>query len=252
MAEVEKPLKWYKELATAKGRLKAGVFVVEGQRAVTQVAASSPGAIEHIVAAEGITIFPPGYPVRFVTEGQFRSISSMDTPQGMMAIVRFPEGIYSADLPPRPGPRILLLEDIQDPGNTGTLLRTAGAFDYSGIIMSRKCADPLSPKCVQASAGTVFSLWIRRTDNYAELALRLCQSGYILVAADLEGREDMSVLREEKRMLLALGNEASGLSPDLRQMASFRMRVPIAREKAESLNVAVCGAICMYESRKEK
>ena len=247
MTEGLKPLKWYKGLAAARGRLQAGAFLVEGPRAVSQIAAANPSSIEEIVAVEGTGGHPAGYPVRLVSESQFRSISNTDTPQGILAVVRSPYEIYSAQLPDAPGPRILLLEDIQDPGNAGTLIRTAAAFDYSGIIMSNRCADPLSPKCVQSSAGAVLSLWIRRTEEYLTLARRILESGYTLVAADLEGDEDMSPLGR-RPLVVALGNEASGLSQTLRRMASCRLRVPVASDKAQSLNVAACGAICMYES----
>ena len=155
---------------------------------------------------------------------------------------------YSDRLPDNTGAKILLLEDVQDPGNVGTLIRTAAAFDYSGVILTEKCADPLSPKCVQSTAGTVFSLWIRRTARYLELAEELKHSGYSLVAADLGGVEDTSVLQRRNKLLLALGNEASGLSDSVLNASDYRLRVPTIRGKAESLNVAACGAICMYLS----
>ena len=79
----------------------------------------------------------------------------------------------------------------------------------------------------------------------------LKQRGYFVVAADLDGQEDTSVLGKQDRLLLALGNEASGLSESVLQMADFRLRLPTLREKAESLNVAACGAICMYLSSRQ-
>jgi TrmH family RNA methyltransferase len=140
------------------------------------------------------------------------------------------------------------LEDIQDPGNVGTLIRTAVAFDYSGVIMTEKCADPLSLKCVQATAGTVLSLWVRKTRRYLELTATLRESGYTLIVTDLNGTAEPSILNQPSKLLLALGNEAAGLSSALLDTANYRIRIPIIREKAESLNVATCGAICMYLS----
>lgn len=245
-----KPLNWYRELAGARGRQEEGFFIAEGPRAIAQIEAAAPGAIDHLVAVEGSSFQTYGYPVRTVSESRFRALSSTESPQGIMAVVPVPEGMYTPVLPAQRGSRVLLLEDVQDPGNTGTLIRTAAAFDYGGVILSKKCADPLSTKCVQSSAGTVLSLWMRRTEEYLELARTLCCDGYTLVAADLEGSEDMSPLRA-RPLLLALGNEAAGLSPALLRAASRRLRVPVARNKAESLNVAACGAICMYESVRE-
>ena len=245
-----KPLKWYKNLASRKGRLEAGAFLVEGERAIRQVISSSPDSlIEILSAADSPPVFP-GYPVRLLTESQINSISSTKTPQGIIGVVRPPAELYWDHLPDSPGPRILLLEDVQDPGNVGTLIRTAAAFDYSGVILSGKCADPLSPKCVQSSAGTMLSLWIRRADGYMGLVAALKQGGYTITAAELGGSEDLAPLRDEK-LVLALGNESSGLSEDILKTADHRLRIPVIREKAESLNVAACGAICIYLSARK-
>ena len=241
-----KPLKWYKKLATRKGRLEAGAFLVEGDRAIQQIITVKPEAIREILAvAEPLPVYR-SYPTRFVTESQFRTVCSTRTPQGIAAVVGLPPDAYSSHLPESTGSKILLLEDIQDPGNAGALIRTAAAFDFSGIILSEKCADPFSPKCVQSTAGTILSLWLRRTSLYLELAEVLKSKGFTLIATDLNGTEDSSVLLQQGRLLLALGNEASGISPQVLDIADYRLKIHTAREKAESLNVAACGAICMY------
>jgi TrmH family RNA methyltransferase len=141
----------------------------------------------------------------------------------------------------------LLLEDIQNPGNVGTLIRTAAAFEFSGVILTVKCADPFAPKVAQAAAGALLSLWLRVTDRYLDLARSLRQAGYALTAAELDGQDGPGALRRD-RFVLALGNEAAGISAGLRGIADYHVRVPIARQKAESLNVAVTGGILMYLS----
>ena len=245
-----KPLKWYKSLATAKGRLEAGAFLIEGDRAIKQVIDSHPHEIVEIITTEELPPAFRNHPVRFVTDSQLRSICSTKTPQGAIAVVRIPLDTYSDHLPENIGTRILLLEDVQDPGNVGTLIRTASAFNFSGVILTEKCADHLSPKCVQSTAGTVLSLWVRRTSHYLELAETLKQRGYTLVVADLNGTEGPSILGFLNRLVLALGNEAAGLSKSMLNASNYRLKIPIAREKAESLNVAACGAICMYLSSR--
>ncbi|MFA5316862.1 MAG: RNA methyltransferase [Dehalococcoidales bacterium] len=250
MATPLKPLRWYRKLATKKGRFEAGSFAVEGHRAIKQIIAAHPESmIEILTVTEPLPVFRD-YPVHLITENQLISICNTRTPQGTMAVVKLPTDIYSGSLPEYTGSNILLLEDIQDPGNVGALIRTAAAFNFSGVIMTEKCADPLSPKCVQATAGAVLSLWIRRNQRYCELAISLRNSGYQIVAADLDGIADTSVLNRQNKLLLALGNEAAGLSKKLLDLAHYRMRIPTVREKAESLNVAACGAICMYLSSK--
>jgi TrmH family RNA methyltransferase len=246
-----KPLKWYKNLATKKGRLEAGAFLVEGDRAIRQIIGSHPDEITEIVSVEEPLSVYRNYPVRLVTESQLRYICLTRTPQGTMAVVRLPVDMSADQLPGDVGNKVLLLEDIQDPGNVGTLIRTAAAFDFSGVIMTENCADALSPKCVQATAGTILSVWLRRTKRYLELASALRKRGYTLVAAELDGVVEPSILRRQSKLLLALGNEAAGLSKALLDEANYRLRIPTVREKAESLNVAACGAICMYLSSPE-
>lgn len=241
------PLRYYRKLATRKGRLEAGVFLVEGERAVRQVDEAQPGEILEIVTVEGVPSPLPGYPHHHVTEDQFHRISGTKTPQGVLAVIRLPGDATTTKLPTEPGERLLLLEDVQDPGNVGTLIRTAAAFDFSGVILSQKCADPFAPKCVQSTAGSILSVWIRRIGGYLRLVKSLKERGYCLLATDLHGDETVPDFNVDK-LILALGNEASGLSEDVLALSDYCLRLPTARTKAESLNVAASGAICMYLS----
>jgi TrmH family RNA methyltransferase len=242
-----KPLQWYKQLATKKGRLAAGAFLVEGHRAIAHIRQHHPDAIVEIVTvADPAAAWQP-YPVRYVTESQLRAICATQTPQGTLAVVRSPADLYSHALPPRIGRKVVLLEDVQDPGNVGTLIRTAAAFGFAGVLLTEKCADPLAPKCVQSTAGTILNVWIRRTPQYLELVRELQQQGYTCVAADLHGTAAPAVLSASAPLLLVLGNEAAGLSAALLQRADVRLKIPLSPQ-AESLNVAACGAICMYLS----
>jgi len=246
-----KPLAWYKRLATKRGRVEAGAFLVEGVRAVEQIAASHADQILEIITTKQLPQRYRTYSIRSLTESQFRSIGTSKTPQGIMALVRLPVDLYLHELPEHRGKKVLLLEDIQDPGNVGTLIRTAGAFDFSGIILTECCADPPSPKCVQSSAGSVLSAWMRKTSRYLDLAEALKEDGFTLISADLNGGQDPSVLTGCDKLLLCLGNEASGISAPLRHLSHHRLKIPIVREKAESLNVAVSGAILMYLSSRK-
>jgi TrmH family RNA methyltransferase len=245
----DKSLKWYRQLADRKGRLETGMFLVEGEKAIRQIVASHPDVITEILSVEEPPSLFRRYPTRIVNASQFRYISSVQTPQGILAVVKIPQDVYSSRLPEDPGKHILLLEDIQDPGNVGTLIRTAAALEYNGVILTESCADPLAPKCVQASAGTVLSLWWRRTLEYFKLVQSLKQSDYQTVAADVRGTDEPEILAQQEKLVLALGNEAAGLSREILNIADYRVRILTAQEKAESLNVAACGAILMYLSR---
>jgi TrmH family RNA methyltransferase len=251
MAAPQKPLKWYRELAEKKGRLGAGFFLVEGEKSIRQILGNHPEAVTEIMASEEPPLDFRKYPMRQVSASQFRYISSAQTPQGIAALVKIPADIYTTHPPADAGHKILLLEDIQDPGNMGTLIRTAAAFDFSGVILSDKCADPFSPKVIQSTAGAVMSLWLRATAQYLELVKALRPQGYPLLASELNGTDRPDILHRTK-FILALGNEAAGLSSALLELADFYVNIPIAREKAESLNAAVCGGILMYLSAEKK
>ncbi len=243
-----KSLKWYRSLATRKGRLEAGAFAVEGDKAIRQIITAHPESIVEILTIDTPPSIYHDYPVRSLTESQFNSICRTKTPQGILAVVRIPADIYTSSLPSHIGQKVLLMEDIQDPGNVGTLVRTAAAFDFSGVIMTESCADPFAPKCIQATAGAVLSLWIRRTADYLKLIRSLQDLDYKLIAAEVKGKEQPFVLFHHDKILLALGNEAAGLSATVLEQADYRVKIPIMPRKAESLNVAVCGAILMYLS----
>lgn len=241
-----KPLSFYKSLHDAKGRREAGMFLVEGVRAVSQIARSHPESIIELLVEEKKR--PPAglrYPVRIVSTPQFRAISASATPSGPLAVVKIPSGAYSPSLPDDTGVRVLALEDVQDPGNVGALVRSAAAFDFSGVLLSDKCADPFGPKAVQASAGSVLSVWVRRTNEFHARVRELSENGFYCIAADIRGTETLRA-GGPPRFVLIMGNEGNGISAEGLACSHGVMRIPINAAKAESLNVAASGAVCMY------
>jgi TrmH family RNA methyltransferase len=244
-----KPLSWYSDLSNPRVRREQGFFIIEGRRAIEQVLATSPSSVDEILLTEETAGNPEikkyPCPVRAVTERQFKTIVASKTPQGIAAVVRIPEGSHGPSLPKNAGDRILLLEGVQDPGNVGALVRSAAAFDYAGIIMSGECADPFGPKSVQASAGSILAVWVRRTEEYLGVAKNLQTNGFSLIAADPRG-ETMGAGHVRRKHVIMLGNEGAGLSNRLLDCADKKVRIPMNDKKAESLNVAISGAIMMY------
>ena len=245
-----KPLSWYRELGDPRKRGQYGCFLVEGPRAVEQILATAPLAIEELLMAEGVTGYAASArcPVRRLSDRQFSSIATVKTPQGIAAVVRIPTLCREDQLPDEPGERLLLLDDIQDPGNVGTLIRTAAALDYDGVILSPACADPLSPKAVQASAGSILSVWFCRTDRHLDHARSLKDRGYTLFAAALDG-DSITDCHVDGPVVIMLGSEGSGLGASLLEIADAQVTIPMNRDKVESLNVAAAGAILMHSLR---
>jgi RNA methyltransferase, TrmH family len=247
-----KPLFWYKSLSNARERRERGFFVVEGKRAIEQIKTAAPESIEEVLVTE---VNLPEYrkypcPVRVLTDRQFKTVCTSKTPQGVAGVVKIPEKSYSDELSKQPGERLLFLEGVQDPGNVGALIRTASAFDFDGVIMSETCADPFSPKAVQASAGSSMSLWLRRTSRYLDIAEELKGRGFQLVAADVRGEQLKPGFRLPLPCVLMLGSEGAGLGEKLLALAGKRFCIPMNDRKAESLNVAVAGAILMFLGSK--
>jgi len=247
-----KPLAWYKSLSDARERRKSGFFIVEGKRAIDQIKSAAPQSIVDILVTEQILPEFINYSctVHVITVRQFNAMATSKTPQGVAAVVRIPEKSYSNELPRQAGDRVLLLEGLQDPGNVGTLIRTASAFDYDGVIMSEACADPFSPKAVQASAGAVMSLWVRRTADYLAIAEELKRREFKLIAADVRGESLTPAYRLPEPSALMLGSEGAGLGEKILALADKKFRIPMNGRKAESLNVAVAGAILMFLGSK--
>jgi RNA methyltransferase, TrmH family len=241
-----KPLSWYKTLHDPKSRREENAFLVEGLRAITQITLVSPASIIELVVSENDT--PPENihcPVRTVTASQFRSVCASTNPSGPLAVVTIPKGVYSSALPETTGNRVLVLEDMQDPGNVGALIRSAAAFDFDGVVLSEKCADPFGPKAVQASAGSVLSVWLRRTKDYREMISALAREGYYCIAADVDGTEPLQAVNADKMMLI-VRNEGSGISKETLACAQRVVNIPMNGKKVESLNAAVSGGLCMY------
>ena len=234
-------------MSSARARREQGFFIIEGNRAIDQVVAAEPASVEEILATEAASVEAVRFSraTRILTDSHFRTICASTTPQGIAAVVRIPEATYKPALPEKAGERILLLEGVQDPGNVGTLIRTAAAFDYDGVLLSEECADPFSPKALQATAGSVLAVWIRRTAGYGDLTEELKRRGFSLAAADLRG-EALSGKGFSSPHVLALGSEGGGLSGRLLALADRKIRIPMNAHKAESLNVAVSGAILMF------
>jgi len=246
-----KPISWYKSLCQPKYRRQYGYFLIEGERAVDQILTFHRGSIEELLYVDGVNQPPDDIPARVISEANMKSICASRTPQGIAALVKIPPDVYTSQIPPSlltdTTDRVLLLEHVQDPGNVGTLIRTAAAFGCRCVILSGNCADPFSPKSVQSTAGSLLSLHIRRSDEYINMAAELKTSGYKLIAADLNG-EDTRSLKDAGPHIIALGSEGAGLSNSLLDISDRKIRIPIDKRAAESLNVAAAGAIMMFMS----
>jgi len=247
-----KSISWYKSLSQSQHRRESCYFLIDGKRSVDHILTHHRQSVHELLCIEDTAKLyqsqSSDIPIRIISDANMKSISPSRTPQGVCALVRIPDDVYTSKIPEASttaNGKILLLEHVQDPGNVGTLIRTAAAFGVDGVIMSDQCADPFSHKTIQSTAGSLLSLWIRRSSGYLRMITELKTRGYKLTAADLHGADIQGQERTGQR-ILALGSEGSGLSDDVIGMSDYRVRIPISESGAESLNVAVAGGILMF------
>lgn len=219
-------------LAEKKFRKEYGEFIVESVKAVNECV-SSGMQIEQIVCTRN---FAPDYPeALIVTDELFGRISTEKSPQGVLAAVKLPD---TAVVPPVGS--CILLDRLQDPGNLGTIIRTANAAGYTDIYLIN-CTDAFSPKAVRASMGGIFYVNVH-VGSYEQVFNAL--EGSSLICADMGG-EDIFSFKSPGKFCLCIGNEGNGVSDTVRKKADFTIKIPM-RETCESLNAAVSAAVAMY------
>ncbi len=227
-----------RSLRESKYRKETGCHFIEGDKLVRE-AVSSSVKVETVFVREGYAgavDFP--CETLLVTDGVMDALCAAGTPQSLCAVARTP----AAALPEVFCGTVLLLEDVQDPGNVGTLIRTADALGAACVILSPQCADPFSPKTLRASMGSVYHLPVYVMDIPAALRA-LNDQGYTCLCGHLRGRETLPPKTD--RMALLVGNEGNGVTDEAAALC-YPYRLPMPG-KAESLNAAVFGAILLYE-----
>ena len=236
-------VKRVRSLLTKKGRRETGLHLIEGERLVAE-AVSSGARIDSLFVEEGHEpMLFPNCSVYQVTRHVLESMTDTDSPQSVCAAVRTPDTGLPSEYPEG---LIVALDCVQDPGNMGTIIRTADAMGAAGLLLGPGCADPFSPKVLRSTMGSIYHLPIWQGELTEELE-RLRTEGFRLICGHLAGS---GILPEPgRRCALIIGNEGSGVS-DAAAALCDKYRLPMFG-KAESLNASVAAGIIMYEIAKE-
>jgi TrmH family RNA methyltransferase len=262
-------------LKLKKYRTESGLFFAEGLRAVQEAveyaevtdlfftAAEEEKLNEILEAAKekGVRLYQADAKV-------MAKLSDTKTPQGVLAVVRIPEQSlqklrpgsfplkadkqrHSAGMETDNNAPVIVLDRIQDPGNLGTIIRTADAVGALGIILLEGCVDAYSPKTVRASMGSLFHLPVVQ-GIFPEEALTWCyRHGYEPAATAMKGAANLYKTDISKKMAFIFGNEANGVSEELQAAAETRLFIPMAGQ-AESMNVAMAAGIVLFEGLRQR
>ncbi len=244
--------KHFKALKQKKERILSNQYTVEGIKSVND-AITAKVDIQVLIVSEDFynnTTFnyPDNIDIYIINDKLFPSLSTTETPSGIVAVINinsYKEFTPDLDLP------YIYCDNVRDPGNLGTIIRTADAAGFGGVILSPDCVDLYNPKTVRSSMGSFFHIPIIEDFDYTKLS-NLKEQGFKLFAGLLD---DETVEYTDTDMtyplIIVIGNEANGISTDVTKMADVKVKIPIDG-KAESLNAGVAAAVLMYECRRQR
>ena len=258
MNELEKNIvKWQ---SRASKRREDGVFIVEGTRMFTEVPAAR---LQTIVVSEDLFMRYPEMEeevrrkreashagLRTVKPDVFRKLSDTQTPQGILAVVRITERTPEEVLSDSSG-LYVILENLQDPGNLGTILRSCEAAGASGVIMNTGCADIWNPKVVRATMGAIFRVPFTIVPDLRDTVRMIHERGGECHAAHLRGAVPYDVPDYRGMSAFMIGNEGEGLTPELTALADRRIIIPM-KGAVESLNAAMAATILLFEAARQR
>ena len=228
-----------KLLTSKKERENTGLFVGDGTKLLEEAVKYYPG-LDTVILSEGVEADVPGHVRKvLVPEDVMASISPMETPQGALFLCRLPE---KTAFQPKPG--MLLLDGIQDPGNIGTILRTADALDIP-VVLLEGCADPYSHKVVRSSMGAVFRTPV--IQSTWEQVSAACKEAGIPVAVTALSDRAMDIRKADlSGMAVVIGSEGRGVRKEILESADAELIIPM-NPRCESLNAAIAASIVMWE-----
>ena len=231
-------IKDLKKLNQKKYRDKTNLFLIEGEHLVKE--AYQTGNLKELLVLDGSS-YNFDVPTNFVTSNVMSFISSLETPTDIIGICSKPCGAIN-------GNHILILDEIQDPGNLGTIIRSSVAFNVDTIVISEKCADVYSPKVVRASQGMLFHINIVQGSLY-EIIPNLKEKGYQILGTKVTDGNDIKTIAKNKKFAIIMGNEGSGVKSDILDLCDKYVYITM-NDNCESLNVAVATSIILYELDK--
>ncbi len=244
-----KKYKFIKSLQQKKTRMSEGLFVVEGKKSVTD-AIDSSYEIKTIAMSESFynensDSFKTDAEIIVIGDMIFDGLCDTKTPQGVIAVLKMRDSDFVYDK----SQLYVYCDNVSDPGNLGTIIRTADAAGFRGVLLSNDCTDPYSPKCVRSSMGSFFNIDV--IENFSHKKLISLKNETALLCGALESDSiNYTEVDFTEPCIIIVGNEANGVSQELLGV-SKHIIIPIIGG-AESLNVSIAAAIMMYEAVRQR
>ena len=249
-------IKNIKKLKDKKFRDEAGLYIIEGIKMIEEAIEEKASIKKILICEECLTTGDleqkilyeiAKYNCIYVNSKVYNFLTDVVAPQGIMAVVEKPskdtEIDYSEDI-------ILALDGIQDPGNLGTILRTADSVNLKQIIVTKNTADSYNPKVVRSTMGAILRIKIIETEDLAKTLKEAKKNKFKIVATSLDTNESIYDISYNKKVIV-IGNEANGVSKEIQELADNRVKIPMLG-KTESLNASVATGIMLYEYVRQK
>jgi len=252
-------IKEIKSLHRKKGRMKNNAFIIEGIKIINE-AIENDYPIEKILYTDQLLENREGVDflnrlqntcsLIYVSSNVFKEISDTENPQGILAVAQLRYRTID-EIILENNPFLLYLDEVQDPGNMGTIIRTADAFNIDGIIISQGCVDPYNPKVVRATMGSIFRTPLYFASDGLDMLKDLREKGIKIYSTSLQGSIPIYDADYNGGLVLVIGNESKGVREDIQRMSNILIKIPMPG-KAESLNAGVAASIIMYEVLKQR
>lgn len=252
-------IKNLRALSDPKHRKKEHAFLIEGVKMVEEALRDRAG-VRMVVAAPSLTQHhgrgvlklaeSRSVDVLWISEKLLDSLSESKTPQPVMAVVEMKEHSEEGLLA-NPSGLIVIAHQLQDPGNLGTIIRTAEAVGAAGVVVTQNTVDPYNAKTVKASMGSILRLPVVRTEDVGTLIGKCREKGFQTAAMVLTGGKTHFELDLKKPTAVIVGQEGSGLPEELLKDIDHQVRIPMA-EAIDSLNVATSAAVFLYEAMRQR
>ncbi len=253
-------IKEIKSLHRKKDRWIKKAFFVEGIRAVEESILSN-ARIAYIVYSDMLFHIKGGeqlfnridqntYKLNYISDKLFNEVSDTEAPQGILAVVEYDLKNIN-DILKKKGNFLILLDKVQDPGNMGTIIRTADAFGSNGVIVTEGCVDIFNPKTIRSTMGSVFHIPLLYYKSASDAIKDLKEKGIRIITTSLDAKEYCFDVELKSDFALIIGNEASGVSEEVVDESDLLIKIPMPGN-AESLNAAIASSVIMYEVLRQR